>query len=172
MPHRGEQSPLLNHIPRLENTVADDDQNDTEEQPDENANEPDDQDVTPDDDRQDDEPGDENAETFPRSYVEKLRKESQGYRERAKTAEANLDAVQRELFTARVTATGRLADADDLPYDAELLADEDKLTEAIDELLKRKPHLAARKVSGSVGQGVTGSKEESFSLLSRLKQSV
>ncbi|MFN6542805.1 hypothetical protein [Mycolicibacterium nivoides] len=154
--------------------MADDDQNDTtdaEGQPDEDVNEPDDQDVTPDDERQDDEP-DEDAETFPRSYVEKLRKESQGYRERAKTAEANLDAALRELFTARVTGTGRLADPDDLPYDAELLADGDKLTGAIDELIKRKPHLAARKVSGSVGQGVTSTREEPFSLLSRLQQSV
>jgi hypothetical protein len=158
----------------LENTVADDDQTDTtdtEAQPDENTNEPDDhaRNVTPDNEH--DEP-DEDAETFPRSYVEKLRKESQRYRERAKTAEANLDAALRELFTARVTATGKLADPDDLPYDAELLAEEDKLTEAIDELIKRKPHLAARKISGSVGQGVTGTKDEPFSLLGRLKQSV
>jgi hypothetical protein len=71
-----------------------------------------------------------------------------------------------------VQATGKLADAEDLPYDAELLADEDKLTAAIDELIKRKPHLAARKVSGSVGQGVTGNREEPFSLLGRLQQSV
>ncbi|OBK69521.1 hypothetical protein A5653_12535 [Mycobacterium colombiense] len=154
--------------------MADDDQpDDTEEQPDANTDEPEDHEpfVTPDDERQHGEP-DEDAETFPRSYVEKLRKESQGYRERAKTAEANLDAALRELFTARVTASGRLADPDDLPYDAELLADEDKLTGAIDELIKRKPHLAARKISGSVGQGVTGTKDEPFSLLGRLKQSV
>lgn len=123
------------------------------------------------DEHPDDEP-DENAETFPRSYVEKLRKESQGYRERAKAAEANLDAALRELFTARVAATGKLADAEDLPYDAELLTDDDKLTEVVDELIKRKPHLAARKVSGSVGQGVTGTKDEPFSLLGRLQRSV
>lgn len=143
----------------------------TEVQTDENANEPDDRepDVMPDDEHDD---PDEDAETFPRSYVEKLRKESQGYRERAKTAEANLDAALRDLFTARVTATGKLADPDDLPYDAELLADEDKLTETIDELIKRKPHLAARKIFGSVGQGVTGTKDEPFSLLGRLQQSV
>ena len=124
-------------------------------------------DETPDDERQDDD-----AETFPRPYVEKLRKESQGYRERAKTAEANLDTALRELFAARVTATAKLADADDLAYDTELLADDDKLTEAIDELIKRKPHLAARTVSGSVGQGVTGTKDEPFSLLGRLQHSV
>jgi hypothetical protein len=114
----------------------------------------------------------DDGQTFPAEYVQKLRKESAGYRDRAKTAEAGLDAALHELFNARVQATGKLADAEDLPYDAELLADEDKLTAAIDELIKRKPHLAARKVSGSVGQGVTGNREEPFSLLGRLQQSV
>jgi hypothetical protein len=114
----------------------------------------------------------DDGQTFPAEYVQKLRKESAGYRDRAKAAEAGLDATQRELFNARVAATGKLADAEDLPYDAELLADEDKLIAAIDELIKRKPHLAARKVSGSVGQGVTGKREEPFSLLGRLQQSV
>jgi hypothetical protein len=118
----------------------------------------------------DEEPDD--ADTFPRAYVEKLRNESKGYRERAKTAEANLDATLRELFAVKVAATGKLADSEDLPYDAELLADEDKLTEAIDELIKRKPHLAARRVSGSVGQGVTGTRDEPFSLIGRLQRSV
>jgi hypothetical protein len=128
-----------------------------------------DPDQEPEDQRQD-EPDD--AETFPRPYVEKLRKESQGYRERAKTAESRVDELSRALFTARVSATGKLADPEDLTYDAELLADEDKLTGKIDELIKRKPHLAARKVGGSVGQGVTGTKDEPFSLIGRLQQSV
>jgi hypothetical protein len=122
---------------------------------------------TPDDERQD-----ENAETFPRSYVEKLRTEAKGNRQRAETAEKNLDAVLRELFSAKVSALGKLADADDLPYDAELLADEDKLTEAVDALIARKPHLARHRVAGNAGQGVTGKTEEPFSLLGRLQQSV
>jgi hypothetical protein len=116
--------------------------------------------------------GADDGQTFPAEYVQKLRKESAGYRDRAKTAEAALDAAQRQLFTARVAATGKLADADDLPYDVELLADEDALTAAIDERIKSKPHLAARKVSGSVGQGITGKTEEPFSLMGRLQQSV
>lgn len=151
--------------------MADDDQNGTEDQPDENGDSPEDQGVTLDDEHQDDET-DQDAESFPRSYVEKLRKESKGYRDRAKTAEQNLDATLHELFTARVTATGKLADPDDLAYDAELLADDDKLTEAVDELIKRKPHLAKRRVGGPVGQGVTGTKDEPFSLLGRLQRSV
>ncbi|NKZ13658.1 hypothetical protein HGA11_22020 [Mycolicibacterium septicum DSM 44393] len=117
------------------------------------------------------EENDDHSGTFPRAYVEKLRTEAKDNRHRAETAEQNLDAVMRELFTAKVSATGKLADPDDLPYDAELL-DDDKLTAAIDELTTRKPHLAARKASGSVGQGVTSTKDEPFSLLGRLQQSV
>ena len=147
--------------------MADDAQNDTEEQPDESANEP----ANQDDERQDDEP-DENAETFPRSYVEKLRKESQGYRERAKAADTRAEDLARQLFRLRVESTGKLADPDDLPYDADLLADDDKLNTAVDGLIAKRPHYAKRRVAGSVGQGVTGSREEPFSLLGRLKQSV
>ncbi len=53
--------------------------------------------------------------------------------------------------------TGRLADATDLAVDDALfgedgLPDADKVTVALDELLASKPHLAARRVSGDVGQ--------------------
>lgn len=142
------------------------------EDPDETATvETDDEQPADPDTAADTEDPDENAETFPRTYVEKLRRENKTYRDRAKTAEANLDTTLRELFTARVTATAKLADPDDLAYDAELLADEDKLSAAIDELIARKPHLAARKVSGSVGQGISGKSEEPFSLIGRLQRS-
>lgn len=109
-----------------------------------------------DEERQDEEHG---GDTFPREYVEKLRTESKGYRERAKTAEANLDAAQRELFRVKVSATGKLASPDDLPYSADLLSDDEALTAAIDELVTSKPHYAARKPTGSVGQGQTGKQE-------------
>ena len=113
---------------------------------------------TNDDEHQDD------GKPFDREYVEKLRKESQGYRERAKTAEsrvAELDDAQtradgyaRELFTARVTATGRLADPTDLPFNAELLDSPDALGQAVTDLLAAKPHLASRKPAwGDVGAG-------------------
>src|SRR4051812_4629809 len=94
----------------------------TEQSGESTTNEPDNDEpnVTPDNGHPDDEP-DENAETFPRSYVEKLRKESQGYRERAKDAETRADDLARQLFRLRVDATGKLADPDDLPYDPELL---------------------------------------------------
>ena len=91
----------------------------------------------------------EEADTFPRSVVEKLRKENAGYREKAKKAEE----YARELFYARVAATGRLADADDLPFDEALLDDHDALTAAVEELVARKPHLASRTPRGDVGAG-------------------
>ncbi|MDG4669001.1 hypothetical protein [Mycobacterium sp. 236(2023)] len=128
-------------------------------------------DVTDDVDVTEDDAADEDM-TVKRSYISQLRTEAKDHRHRAETAEQNLDATLRQLFTAQVTATGKLADPEDLDYDAELLADADKLTAAVDELITRKPHLAARKVMGSVGQGVTGKREEKFSLLGRLQQSV
>jgi hypothetical protein len=91
----------------------------------------------------------DDGKPFDREYVEKLRKESQGYRERAKVAES-------ALFEARVAATGRLADPTDLPFSGELVDDSDALTAAIDALLAAKPHLASRKPAwGDVGAGQT-----------------
>lgn len=91
-------------------------------------------------------------ETFPREYVEKLRKESAGYRERAQRA----DQLAERLHTALVAATGRLADPTDLPFDAAHLDDADALSASVDELLARKPHLKSRRVVGDVGQGAGG----------------
>ena len=53
---------------------------------------------------------------------------------------------------------GRLIDVDDLAFDQQFLdedgiVDADKVTAAIDELVKRKPHLAAQRPSGIVPQG-------------------
>lgn len=93
----------------------------------------------------------EDSETFPRSYVEKLRKEAAGHRDRAKRA----DDLAARLHTALVEATGRLADARDLPFDESHLDDPVALSEAIDALLADKPHLATRKPMGNIGQGVT-----------------
>lgn len=92
------------------------------------------------------------AQTFPREYVEKLRAEAAEARTRAKRT----DALEAQLFTERVRATGRLADPTDLAFNAELLDDPDALTTAIDTLLGNKPHLASRTPRGDVGQGSTG----------------
>ncbi|CAM3542152.1 hypothetical protein [Isoptericola cucumis] len=91
-------------------------------------------------------------ETFPREYVQKLRDESAKYRQRA----AKTDELAHRLHAALVTATGRLADPTDLPYDEAHLDDPDDLERAISDLLSRKPHLASRRVAGDVGQGASG----------------
>ncbi|MCV7300658.1 hypothetical protein H7J93_13565 [Mycobacterium barrassiae] len=107
----------------------------------------------------------DDAETFPRSVVEKLRQENGRYRQRA----AQADAYAQRLHAALVAATGRLADPADLPFDAEHLDDPDALTAALDALLTDKPHLASRKPSGDIGQGNRGPASGSFSLLDTLK---
>lgn len=99
----------------------------------------------------------EQPDTFPREYVEQLRRESAEHRTSAREAREALEPVQTRLHTALVAATGRLADASDLPFDAAHLDDEAALSGAIDALLEAKPHLASRRVSGDVGQGVVGS---------------
>lgn len=88
-------------------------------------------------------------ETFSREYVEQLRQENGKYRQRAQRA----DQYAHRLHTELVRATGRLADSTDLPFHEEHLDDPAALTEAIDHLLTRKPHLASRRPSGDIGQG-------------------
>lgn len=116
-----------------------------------------------------DEAPDAEPDVFDRPYVEKIRRESAGYRDRAKTAEARVDELSRALFTARVAATGKLADPTDLAFDAEALDDADKLAAAVDALTEAKPHLKSRRPVGDVGQGVKGDTAPAFSLLDRLK---
>ena len=107
----------------------------------------------------------QDAQTFPRAYVEKLRQEAADARVRAKRA----DDLARELFTARVAATGRLADPNDLPFDDALLADMPALEAAIDELVAQHPHYAARRPRGDVGQGATGSDAGTVNLAGLLR---
>ena len=110
-----------------------------------------------------DQPADD-AETFPREYVLKLRDENAKYRQRA----ADRDEIAAKLHTALVQATGRLQDASDLPFDQTHLDDPDALTAALDALLTAKPHLATRKPMGSIGQGVSGV-SDTFSLAGALR---
>jgi hypothetical protein len=109
----------------------------------------------------------DDAETFPRSYVERLRRENKRYREQA----GHADTYARRLHTELVRATGRLADPTDLPFDADHLADADQLDAAITALLDAKPHLAARRPAGDIGQGNRGT-AGSFSLLDTLRARV
>ncbi len=106
-----------------------------------------DDDVEPTDTPADDQ-GDDTADTFPRSYVEKLRTENACYRERAR----NADTYAIGLHTEQVRATGKLADSTDLEFREEHLEDSDALAAAVDELLARKPHPASRRPVGEIGQ--------------------
>jgi hypothetical protein len=112
--------------------------------------------------------GSDNAgpETFPREVVERLRQENGKYRQRAQQA----DELAQRLHVELVKATGRLADPTDLPFDAEHLDNGERLTQAIDELLAAKPHLASRRPSGDIGQGNRGPASGGFSLLGLLKE--
>ena len=94
---------------------------------------------------------DDDEGTFPRAYVDKLRKEAADARVKAK----DRDEIAARLHTSLVAASGRLADPSDLPFDEAHLSDPDALTAALDELLARKPHLASRRPVGDIGQGVS-----------------
>lgn len=95
--------------------------------------------------------GDQEGDSFPREYVQKLRDENAKYRQRAQAA----DALAERLHVALVDATGRLADPTDLPYSDEYLEEPEKLAQAIDKLLLSKPHLASRRPRGDIGMGAT-----------------
>lgn len=104
-------------------------------------------------------------ESFPRSYVEKLRGEAAAARVKAQKSEELAGA----LWEARVASLGRLADPTDLPMpeDADPL-DPEAVSAAVDELLSRKPHLASRVPRGDVGGGVV-QEPEAFSLGSLIR---
>lgn len=120
--------------------------------------------ATDDPDQVSDESG-SGTDTFSRTYVEKLRRENAGYRERANRA----DDLAVKLHAALVQATGRLADPTDLPFDAAHLDDPDALAAAIDALLAGKPHLASRRPFGDVGQGNRGNSAEPVNLADMLR---
>ena len=112
----------------------------------------------PAEDDEDEDGGD--GDTFPRSYVKRLRERSAGYRARAKDAEARTAELERALFTERVRALDVLADPSDLPFDAALLEDPDALRAAADDLVARRPHYRRRGVAtgtGSRDEAGTGS---------------
>jgi hypothetical protein len=93
-------------------------------------------------------------QVFDLEYVTKLRQEAAEGRVKAKRA----DTLARQTVKALAANDGRLIDVDDLAFDAQFidddgLVDSEKVTSAIDDLLKRKPHLAAQRPSGIVPQG-------------------
>ncbi|MDN6274506.1 MAG: hypothetical protein L0J52_11135 [Corynebacterium casei] len=92
----------------------------------------------------------EEPDTFDRSYVEKLRKESAKYRDKAKRAEE----LEKRLHRSLVAQDGRLADPDDMEFNPDHLHDADALSDAITKLVASKPGLKAQQLSGDVGAGV------------------
>ena len=93
---------------------------------------------------------DEQQQTFDRAYVEKLRKESANYRDKAKRAQE----LEQRLHDALVAKDGRLADPADLEFDPEHLDNPEALSNAIANLVAKKPGLRAQRLSGDVGAGV------------------
>ena len=97
-------------------------------------------------DDEDDE--DDEGDTFPRSYVKRLRERSAGYRTRAKESEERAATLERALFTERVRALDLLADPEDLPFNADALEDPDALRAAAEALVQKRPHLRRRGTTG------------------------
>lgn len=99
----------------------------------------------------------ETQETFSKGYVQELRSENAKHRTNA----ARADALATALVAAYVETTGRLHDASDLPVDDSLFVDgmpnRQKVTEAVEALIERKPHLAKIRPVGDIGQGHQGS---------------
>ena len=93
---------------------------------------------------------DEQQQTFDRAYVEKLRKESANYRDKAKRAQE----LEQRLHNALVAKDGRLADPADLEFDPDHLDNPEALSNAISNLVAKKPGLRAQRLSGDVGAGV------------------
>ena len=108
--------------------------------------------------------GDLEGDTFPRSYVERIRNKSAGYRTRATEAEARAGDLERALFTERVRALDLLADPGDLEFRADLLDDAAALEQAARDLLARKPHYGRRATVAGSGVRDTPDGEE-FGLL-------
>lgn len=107
---------------------------------------------------------DESEQSYPQSYVDQLRGKQRRYRHRAKAAERRAELLARELFRSRVADTGLLADPEDLAYSDELLDDGDALRAAVQQLVSDKPHLAARRVRGDIGQHDRGDRHAGESL--------
>ena len=98
-------------------------------------------------------------ESFSREYVSQIRQEAADRRKVAAEATGRADDLSRQLFLAKVAATGRMADPNDLAYSPDLVDDDEALNAAIDATLTAKPHWASRRpVPGSsIGQGALGS---------------
>lgn len=111
--------------------------------------------TAPDTPKPQDGPQKPDPDTFPAAVVKELRDENAKLRVKGKRS----GELSTRLVHAMAGQTGRLADPTDLPVSDDLMDDDgipdtDKITEAIDELLKKKPHLASTRPKVSdIGQG-------------------
>jgi len=109
------------------------------------------------------EPADD-ADSFDRGYVERLRKESAGYRDRASAAETALAAIQSTRLDELITATGvKPAAVRALVDPAELLTDGQPDAEKISAAAAR-----ARDVLGILPKGAPSIKGMSSGLMPRV----
>lgn len=91
----------------------------------------------------------------PVGVAEEAQEDAQEDAQEAEEQPVDNDHAER-LHTALARLDGRLQDATDLPFDENNL-DEESMTQAITELLERKPHLRKREVAGDIGAGNRGS---------------
>ena len=168
-----EQAPAT--PPRQEDIdQGDDDQrvDDAQRAPDEHPSSAQRDDDQGDDQRNDDEGDDDDQrddDTFPRSYVQRLRERSNGYRLQLRERESDVDTLQRQLFAERLQRLDLVIDHDAVPYDPALLDDDDALQEHVEGLLAAKPYLRKRKVSGNIGQHSSNGGGSGFSLMDTLR---
>lgn len=148
----------------------DDDQrvDDAQRAPDEHPSSAQRDDDQGDDQREDDDQGDDD-DTFPRSYVQRLRERSNGYRLQLRERESEVETLQRQLFAERLQRLDLVIDHDAVPYDPALLDDDDALQEHVEGLLAAKPYLRKRKVSGNIGQHSSNGGGSGFSLMDTLR---
>lgn len=93
----------------------------------------------------DDDDPDDDSDTFPREYVERLRRENQTYRDRARAAEST-------AWRALVESTGLVVNADEVPRPDGAALDLDGALAAAREAIAARPYIAARRARGNIGQ--------------------
>lgn len=114
---------------------------------------------------------DAEPDTFPREYVQALRKEAADHRAKAKKvtdANARLMALHAEM-DGRLINVSELAYTDDLVDDSGLV-DPQKVAQAIDALIESKPYL--RKSAPPISQGVMPRPPDEPSLFDLLRQRI
>lgn len=113
---------------------------------------------------------DPSSDTFPRPYVEQLRKECATYRKQAEASSAAAEQLRNDLHLALVEIDGRLAVPSDLPpLEGDNALDRSAIAAAIDKLLEARPRLAARALAGDIGQGARGGRGKTVDLIELMR---